>query len=110
MVEIKPMGQELVEQLYKDLEGKWHKPATFTAWAFLVTEVAEVGDVLLRQGHLGIFARNHEKPSGREELIKELGDTYLMLCALANTLDVDLNDALDMSIHSIMNKHGGNLT
>ena len=100
------INQKLVNELYTYLEGKWHRPSYAAAWAFLVTEVAEVGDILLRQGHFGEFVRNHDEPSGREQLVKELGDVQLMLCALANSLDVDLDYALDVTYTQLRLKHG----
>lgn len=113
MAETKSLGpmnnaQKCVDQLYDDLEGKWYRPASIAAWAFLVTEVAEIGDVLLRQGHFGIFARNHEKPSDRMAMVAELGDAFLMLCALANTLDVNLSAALDDQLWSLRAKYALN--
>ena len=76
------------------------------SWMYLVTEVAEVGDILLRienQEH----KRNHPIPAGElaDRLIEELGDVMLMLSTLANHYDIDLDVACEASCHKLEAKH-----
>jgi len=76
------------------------------SWMYLVTEVSEVGDLLLRienQEH----RRNHPIPAGelKPMLIEELGDVMLMLSTLANHYDIDLETACANSCHKLETKH-----
>jgi len=78
---------------------------------YLVTEVAEVGDILLRienQDH----KRNHPIPAGelKPRLIEELGDVMLMLSTLANHYDIDLGKACEVSCQKLEWKHGSRLS
>lgn len=93
-------AQDKVVQLRQDICRQWPTPTEVDAWAFLVTEVAEVGDCLLRRKR--IYVRNNAKTP---DIVGELGDVYLMLCTLATQLDVSLDDALECSIRKLRRKH-----
>lgn len=100
--------QRAVRELREALMGKWPHPPPFDSWAFTVTELAEVGDILLRMDLLGKkkYVRNNEKPSTREDLARELGDVMLMLATLANHFDIDLACALRGRIDFLACKYG----
>lgn len=104
-------GQEKVhnfrQEIARDWPNCWPHPTTLDSWVFLVTEVGEVGDALIRQGYgeRSAYSRNRDK---HPDLQKELGDVYLMLCTLATHLGVDLDEALDEVIYALKRKHNGN--
>lgn len=69
-------------------------------WSFLVQEVGEVGDALIRLG-FGVrndYVRNNEKEL---DLPAELCDVYFMLLSLANRFELDLNVLLDLRINDL---------
>jgi NTP pyrophosphatase (non-canonical NTP hydrolase) len=98
-------SQHKVSQLRCDLEGEWPYPDTVDSYIFLVSEIGEVGDALLRvgYGHRSNYVRNREK---EVVVAAELGDVYLMLCTLATCLGVDLDDALQDCIDKLRSKYG----
>ena len=98
--------QLVVYELREALKGKWPHPEVFASWAFTVTELSEVGDILLRMGYVGTFVRNHEKAATRVRLAIELGQTLMMLCTLANHLGINLSDALLKASRRQARKHG----
>ena len=57
----------------------------------LVSEVGEVAKEILKMTNYGT-----KEPEHREEIKGELGDLLFSLTALANQLDVDLEDALQL--------------
>lgn len=81
-----------VAQLREDLEGHWPHPGPLDTWVFLVTEIGEVGDAMLRLGYGELeYLRNNQK---NPDIQHELGDVYLMLITLANHFDINLSCAL----------------
>jgi len=100
--------QKAVRELRFAIADRWPHPPPFDSWAFAVTELAEVGDVLLRMSLFGKkeYARNNEKPATSEDLARELGDTMLMLVTLANHFDIDLACALRDRIDHFAAKYG----
>jgi len=100
--------QKAVRELRMAITDKWPHPPPFDSWAFAVTELAEVGDVLLRMNLFGKkeYIRNNEKPATSEDLARELGDVMLMLCTLANHFDIDLKYELRGRIHHFAGKYG----
>ena len=100
--------QKAVRELRMALTGKWPHPPPFDSWAFAITELAEVGDILLRMELFGKkkYIRNNEKPATREDLARELGDVMLMLATLANHFDIDLACALRDRIDFFADKYG----
>lgn len=101
----KPISaQDRVVILRQDLHDKWPTPTPMDSWTYLVTEVAEVGDVMLRLGYgeRGDYARNNEK---KVDLGAEMGDVYLMLCTLANSLLINLDDELGKKMDYLREKY-----
>jgi len=98
------LAQQKVFRLRNDIGDKWPDPDVFDSWAFLVTEVAEIGDALLRSnyGHRDNYSRNNTKEA---DIAAELGDAYLMLCTLATALGVDLDSALQGCIDKLRAKY-----
>jgi len=99
-------AQRKVAELRLDIGDKWPDPDVMDSWTFLVTEVGEAGDALLRAGygHRTDYSRNSAKESN---VRNELGDVYLMLCTLATCLGVDLDSALQDRIDHLREKHDG---
>ena len=88
------MAQELVAVFRRQMADCWPHPPIMDTWAFLVTEVGEIGDQLIRGG-LGQrtdYVRHHMR--GPDSLHKEVVDAYIMLLTLANHLNLELPDAL----------------
>ena len=97
-------AQQAVADLREQLEGTaWRMPDAMDTWAFLVTEVAEVGDILLRLERPEYF-RNNEKCENLED---ELGDVMVMLATLANIYNLDLDGLCYRTCNKLLAKHGG---
>jgi NTP pyrophosphatase (non-canonical NTP hydrolase) len=98
------MAQQRVAMLRLEIGDKWPDPDVMDSYVFLVSEIGEVGDALLRAnfGHRGDYSRNHAK---QVDVAAELGDVFLMLCTLATTLGVDLDSALQGCIDKLKEKH-----
>ena len=103
--------QKRVECFRAEHSRHFAMPTVRDAWLFLVTEVAEVGDCLIRAGYgnqvpmpgvkspMPEYSRaDNDKPI---DMVKELGDTAVMLCTLATLLGVDLYDAMEKSLQEI---------
>ena len=88
------MDQELLAEFRRQMGDCWPHPPLMDTWAFLVTEVGEIGDQLIRSGHgqRTDYVRHHAR--GSDLLRKEVVDAYIMLLTLANHLDLELPDAL----------------
>ena len=87
----------------REEEGTWPKPPPMDSWAFLVTEVGEVGDVLMRLGHgqRDDYVRTHLQTVTTAHLRQEIADVYLMLITLANHFEINLSAALDDNIRRL---------
>jgi NTP pyrophosphatase (non-canonical NTP hydrolase) len=103
-------NQEFVAALRQALAGTdWAHPTTLDSWAWLVTEVAEVGDLLMRCGYGAVvYARNNpmDESIARKRLEHELGDVMIMLCTLANHLNIDLTIAMGKRVQHFARKYG----
>ena len=98
-------AQQRVALLRLEIGDEWPGPDVMDSYIFLVSEIGEVGDALLRanHGHRGDYSRNNPKQA---DLNAELGDVYLMLCTLATRLGIDLDAALQGCIDHLKEKHG----
>lgn len=102
-------NQEFVAALRRALSGTaWVHPTPLDSWVYLVTEVAEVGDLLMRTGHGDRHARSHpmDVEEARARLEHELGDVMIMLCTLATHLGIDLTIALGKRVQHFAQKYG----
>jgi NTP pyrophosphatase (non-canonical NTP hydrolase) len=97
-------AQQKVALLRLEIGDRWPQPDVMDSYVFLVSEIGEVGDALLRSnhGHRGDYVRNHEKEAFLEG---ELGDVFLMFCTLATCLGIDLDVALQGCIDKLRSKH-----
>ena len=88
-----------------DIGDKWPQPDVMDSYVFLVSEIGEVGDALLRgnYGHRADYSRNNTK---YVDVAAELGDVFLMRCTLATCLGVDLDTALQDCIDHFREKYG----
>ena len=86
-----PDAQRRVAEMRERLKGRFPHPGSMDSWIYLVTEVAEVGDILLRMQNPD-HKRTHEDGEEplQDQLEKELGDVMMMLCTLANHYKVSL--------------------
>jgi NTP pyrophosphatase (non-canonical NTP hydrolase) len=98
-------SQWAVIGLREDIGDKWPNPGIMDSYVFIVTEVGELGDALLRTGYglRGTYVRNRVKEAS---IKNELGDVLLMLCTLATELGIDLDEALQGCINFLRSKHG----
>ena len=98
-------AQQDVSLLRLEIEDRWPDPDVMDSYVFLVSEIGEVGDALLRAGygHRTDYSRNNTK---YVDVAAELGDVYLMLCTLATALGVDLDQALQECIEKLRRKYG----
>lgn len=103
-------NQEFVAALRRSLEGTdWVHPTPLDSWVWLATEVAEVGDLLMRCGFGAMdYARNNpmDTEEARARLEHELGDVMIMLCTLATHLRIDLTHALGKRVNHFAEKYG----
>jgi len=100
--------QARVAEMRKRLEGRFPLPSIMESWAYLVTEVAEVGDILLRL-EAPDHKRNHEEGDADEltfNLFLEIGDVQMMLATLATQLSIDLTAATHAACSKLEHKHG----
>jgi len=97
-------AQQKVALLRLDIGDRWPDPDVMDSYVFLVSEVGEVGDALLRQnyGHRGDYSRTRAMT---DDIPHELGDVFLMLCTLATCLGIDLDSALQGCIDKLREKH-----
>lgn len=70
--------------------GLTYASSGLEAYLFMVSEVGEVGDVIVHG--MGDWVRNH--PDKKRNIRDELADVYMMLAITADLYDVDLDDAL----------------
>ena len=90
--------QEIVARRRKNFPRRFRLPNPFASWAYLVTEVAEVGDVLLRiQNPNHLRGSYIDKNSLGRCLAEELGDAAFMLATLATQLEVDLEQEVKIA-------------
>ena len=102
--------QQAVADLRRDIGNKWKTPTTIDSYVWLVTEIGELGDVLMRLGYgeRQDYVRNRPSKdvvADMNQLKSELGDTILMLCTLANRVGINLDHALQERIHHFRRKY-----
>ncbi len=71
------------------------------AYVFLVTEVGELGDAIMRQENG--WVRND--PTKEVDIADEAADVFMMLWALADSYHVDLDQALKNKLERKLNGH-----
>lgn len=98
--------QREVELMRLSIGDKWPTPPAMDSYTFLVTEVGEIGDAMLRRGYgfRNDYSRNNSK---QPDLAKEIGDTMIMLCTLASRLGIDLEAVTLERITHFKEKHNG---
>lgn len=92
--------QNMVQEFRDKYEDVWPTPPPMDCWNYIVQEVAEVGDCLLRLGwgNRDDYLRMHDRLEDRVDLITELGDVVLMVATLCSLMEVDMDIALDMAL------------
>jgi NTP pyrophosphatase (non-canonical NTP hydrolase) len=85
----------MVKEFRKEYEDAWPTPPVMDCWNYIVQEIAEVGDWLMRNGYgqRNDYFRMHSRFGDTKALVEELGDVLVMVCTLATLLDIDVEDA-----------------
>jgi len=86
--------QERVDLLRVRLVDLWPHPLCVDSYVYLVTEVGELGDALLRL-YRPFDKRSRPTPEEAKRglvnvIAKEIADVELMLCTVASHLDIDI--------------------
>lgn len=94
--------QRRVEHFRECYGSSWVLPSIHDTFLFIVSEIGEISDVLLRQlPSRGDYFRMHEAQVDAEE---EIGDAIVMLCTLASQLGIDVEKAVDATLEKIRRK------
>jgi NTP pyrophosphatase (non-canonical NTP hydrolase) len=98
-----------VAALRSDLADRWGWPDARDSFLFLVTEVGELGDAMLRcEGPDGgaTYARCNPRVTTVENIADEMADVMIMLATLALAYNVCLEDALKTKMEYLRRSHG----
>lgn len=93
-------AQERVEALRATLGERFGSPGAMDAYTFLVSEVGELGDALLRSGYGTQLYPVRRQPTARL-VADELGDVLFMLATLASVIGCRLEDCLSDTLTKI---------
>lgn len=77
-------------------------PTTEDAFRFLVSEVGEIADCLIRTGS-NHYVRNN--PDKSIDLSSELADVIIMAAALAASVDIDIDEALEEKLAVLLQRY-----
>ena len=105
-----PLGtnwQDMVRSLYEKIGRVWRCPTPNDSLVWLLTEIGELADVMMRLGYgqRADYVRNKQVGVVGSQLLHEIGDVQLMLCALSIALGLDLGDALRKRIEYFEEKY-----
>ena len=86
--------QERVDLMRVRLVELWPHPLCIDSYVYLVSEIGELGDALLRL-YRPSDKRSHPTPSASRKVLldaiaKEIADVEIMLCTVASHLDIDI--------------------
>ena len=90
--------QGRVVELREQVGDTYLLPSPVHALLFLVSEVGEICDAVLRLEGTPYLRNRKAGDTLRQDLVMEIGDALLMLSTLATQHEVDLNEALTLSI------------
>lgn len=103
-------AQRIVKELRDSIPPNiWPEPDVLDSYVFLVSEVGEIGDALMRSSYsLHEYTRNRDRENGTSmgRVEHEIGDTMLMLCTLATAMGVNLDVALAKRVVVLRSKYG----
>ena len=91
-------SQERVDRMRERLVELWPHPLCLDSYIYLVSEIGELGDALLRL-YRPSDRRSRPTPSASRKVLldaiaKEIADVELMLCTVASHLDIDIETEL----------------
>ncbi len=93
--------QSRVAELREQTKDTFLDPPLMHTVLFLVSEIGEVCNAVMRL-QKGEYLRGREAGSPlHQDLAMEIGDTLLMLATLTTQHNIDLNEALTLSIEKI---------
>jgi len=96
---------DAVRKFRQLVDEDFPNPNVKDCYMFLVSEVGELGDVILRSDpELPYLRGRPDKKATKQELIGELGDAAFMLISVANHFDIDIESALASTLGKIMRR------
>jgi NTP pyrophosphatase (non-canonical NTP hydrolase) len=96
---------DAVRDFRRLVDPNFPNPSLKDCYMFLVSEVGELGDVILRSDpELPYLRGRPDKLATKEQQIGEVGDAMFMLISVANHLDVDVELALATTMGKIMRR------
>jgi NTP pyrophosphatase (non-canonical NTP hydrolase) len=107
--DVAPSITEQVAALRGDLADKWVWPDVKDSFLFLVTEMGELGDAILRCPHFQgdeDYARCNPHVTTVNNIADEMADVLIMLATLALAYNVRLEDALKTKIAKLRERFG----
>lgn len=94
--------QHRVDLFRKEHGSTWRTPNPRDSWLFCVTELAEIGDWMIRNGYSQVdYFRMNERHTSKTSLVMEFGDLLVMLATLADHLGVEFHDAVSLTLEKI---------
>lgn len=103
------MLNRLIRELRADIGHVWHTPSVKDDFFWLVTEVGELGDALMRlKGFPDVAPTRHRPGVGTMANVQEeAADVLIMLTSLCDEMGFDLLDALQGKIDYLREKYKG---
>jgi NTP pyrophosphatase (non-canonical NTP hydrolase) len=101
--------QRLVRHVRERTGHKWRQPSVVDCERFILQELGELSDALMRAGYADEnYARNHQRAGTVDERVRhELGDVIMMVVSLCNLLELDASELLRERMDHILEKYGG---
>lgn len=88
--------------------GDWKTPSVIDCIRFTIQELTETDSALMKAGwQSGDHVRNNplSKDDAMEQVRVEIGQAFVMLCTLANLLEIDLSEAGEQFLFDMHIKH-----
>lgn len=97
---------QVMVKLYRYyLDSVWKTPSVVSTSRFLMQEVGELDSSLMKLGYQDADHERNHPPSNlfqaQSNMLMEIGQCYVMLCTLANLLQVDLTGAASGFLQSV---------
>lgn len=92
--------QREVEEWRARVKHRFPTPDLIDCFLFIVSEVGELADALIRMRG-GRYARNRAEEGSTERVIDEIGDVGLMLTSLASHFEARIEDAIRATMDKV---------
>lgn len=102
-------GEDLTERVSawrQNVEADFPTPDLRDSADFLVSEVGELLDLIIRYTTQGKYLRGRQVAVTRDRLLGEVGDCLLMLATVANHLGVTFDEALQAATEKVERRIG----